>query len=195
MLVCHGYGSLRPVLQVVHVVSCKQGPLLVFCLSLAPGSDVPKSPPASAVPASGSTSHSACKSSICKAWIWHTVYKLADMPYRTHDVPKGYSHKNPPPILGYRHEENFCPCCLICPCIVLKPPDSLRGCSDAHIWNRPHRYRLYKAFWKLLKDLCLWSDDRYLERKRRVTQEHDKREIISSCVVKVGVLYDNNACT
>ena len=93
--------------------------------------------------------------------------------------------------MGCGSEDNFCPQCFMCPCVVLKPPDFLRGSSDAHIRNRQHRFRLYRGFWKMLKDLCVWNDNRYLERKKRVTQEHDQREIMPSCVVDVCVLYYN----
>ena len=152
----------------------------VFCLSLAAGSDVPKPPPTSDVPASAvDIGHG----TLCNT-------KFLDIPYRTHAVQKGYSYENPSPVLGHGHEE-ICPHCRMCPCIVLKPPGFLRGSGDAHVRNRPHRFRLYRGFWKLLKDLCLWNDDHYLEHKRRVTQEHDQREIIPSCVVDVGVLHDN----
>ena len=40
-------------------------------------------------------------------------------------------------------------------------------------------------------DLCVRNNNRYLERKKRVTQEHDQREIMLSCVVDVCVLYYN----
>ena len=120
-----------------------------------------------------------------------TSYTTLDTPYRTSAVPKGYSYENPPPLIGCGQEDNFCPHCLMCPCVVLKPPEFLRGSSDAHIRNRQHRFRLYRGFWKMLKDLGVWNDDRYLERKKRVTQEHDQREIMPSCIIDVGVLHYN----
>ena len=101
---------------------------------------------------------------------------------------KGIQLWNPPPVMGCGDEEDFCLHCFMCPCAVLKRPDFLGGSSDAHIRIRQHRFRLYRGFWKMLKDLCLWTDNHYLECKRRVTQEHDQREIIPSCVVDVGVL-------
>ena len=116
----------------------------------------------------------------------HVHFKYADIPYRTSSVPKGYTSENPPPVLGSGDEDNFCPHCFFAPCVLQTPPDFLRGSSDASFRNRQHRYRLYRGFWRLFKDLWLWRDDRYLEVKRRLTSEDDPRERLPLCVVQAS---------
>ena len=102
--------------------------------------------------------------------------------------PKGYRNNPLCPVLrGIGH----CPHCLCAPCVIAHPPDWLRGACSAHPANDGKRYRLYRMFWRLLKDLRLWNDDEYLARKESRTTKHDKREIIPKCVVAVssGILY------
>lgn len=101
---------------------------------------------------------------------------LLYLPAGTHSrgLPHGYGEQPPPDLGGDGH----CPHCLFAPCIVTTPPDFMTGQSGPHIRNNTHRYRLYRQFWKVLKELGLWNDSRYLDRKRAVTLVADPREII-----------------
>ena len=96
-----------------------------------------------------------------------------------------YDTEQPPPEFG---GEGHCIHCLFAPCIVTKPPNFLFGQSGPHIRNNNHRYKLYRQFWRALKDLGLWSDGRYLTRKREVTLLTDPREIIPVCIVNVSYI-------
>lgn len=69
--------------------------------------------------------------------------------------------------------------------MILLPPDFLRGSCGLHPANDGKRGRLYGMFWKLLRDLQVWVDDKYLERKERRTVKHGKREMIPRCVITV----------
>ena len=91
-------------------------------------------------------------------------------------------------MLGSGDEDNFCPHCFFTPCVVERPPDFLRGSSAASVRNSQHRFRLYTGFWRLFKDLWLWRDDRYLERKQTITSIDDPREPLPKCVVEVSVM-------
>ena len=95
---------------------------------------------------------------------------------------RGYDD-NPPPDLK---DDGFCIHCLFSPCIISSPPSFVTGQSGAHPRNNQHRYRLYRLFWKTLKELGLWRNQLYLARKRQVTHEDDPREIIPLCVVNVS---------
>ena len=82
--------------------------------------------------------------------------------------------------------ENHCPHCLCSPCVIANPPDFLRGFCSPHPANDEKRHRLYKMFWRLLRDVGLWMDDEYLARKERRTAMYDKREMIPTCVITVS---------
>ena len=100
----------------------------------------------------------------------------------TQPIPWGYQASERVPVLrGNGH----CPHCLCAPCVVQQPPDFLRGCCGAHPANDEKRYRLYRLWWRSLKDLGVWKDEEYLTRKAQRTVRHDRREIIPSCVIKV----------
>lgn len=107
---------------------------------------------------------------------------LVGITYISH--PRGYKHSSRYPVLrGYNH----CPYCLCKPCVIAMPPDFLRGSCSPHQANNEKQYRLYRLFWRLLKDIGLWMDEEYLVRKEARTVQHDKREIMPTCVIKVGV--------
>ncbi len=72
--------------------------------------------------------------------------------------------------------------------MIQLPPDFLRGSCGRHPANEGKRDRLYRMFWKLLRDLQVWVDDEYLERKERRTGRHGKREMIPRCVITVREL-------
>ena len=65
------------------------------------------------------------------------------------------------------------------------PPDFLKGSCDAHPANSLKRHRLYKQFWRLLKEIGFFKDPDYLRQKERKTVRVDKREILPKCIVKV----------
>ena len=98
-----------------------------------------------------------------------------------HDV-HGYDDYPQPDLQG----EGSCVYCLFSPCIICRPPSFVKGQSGPHARNAQHRYRLYRHFWKALKDLGLWKCEQYLSRKCLITHKDDPREIIPVCVVNVS---------
>lgn len=101
--------------------------------------------------------------------------------------PRGYKENPQCPIL---RGENHCPYCLCAPCVILLPPDFLRGSAGQHPANDGKRQRLYRMFWRLLSDLGVWRDQEYLARKEARTTEHKKCEMIPRCVITVSVLWN-----
>jgi hypothetical protein len=63
------------------------------------------------------------------------------------------------------------------------PPDFLKGSCDPHPANSEKR--LYRMFWGLLSELCLFRDPEYLRRKESRTVRDDLREILPACVIQV----------
>ena len=45
---------------------------------------------------------------------------------------------------------------------------------------------LYRKFWRLLKDLCVWQDAKYLRRKKARTVRDDRSDIMPTCVQLVS---------
>ena len=87
--------------------------------------------------------------------------------------PHGYRQSpNFPVLQGGGGGRNHCPDCLCYPCIIVLPPDFLRG---PHPTNAEKWHRLYRMFWKVLKDLGVWCDEEYLRRKQDRTVWDDKR--------------------
>ena len=109
------------------------------------------------------------------------LYDTLGVTFPSH--PEGYRQSSSCPILRGR---NNCPNCLCSPCVIALPPDFLRGACGPHPANDEKRYRLYKAFWKLLNTLGVFQDEEYLLRKERRTIRADKREIIPKCVITVS---------
>ena len=99
--------------------------------------------------------------------------------------PRGYQQNPQHPVL---RGQNHCPHCLCAPCVIAQPPDFLRGSSSPHPANDEKRHRLYRLFWRSLKDLGLWRDEEYLARKEIRTSRDDKRDIIPKCVITVSSL-------
>ena len=99
-------------------------------------------------------------------------------------APKGYDGTQFPVLDG----DDRCIHCLCTPCIVSMPPDFLVGSSVPHLRNNTKRFKLYKKFWGLLKDIGLWSHPEYVARKVRRTAVDDQREMIPHCIVKVSIL-------
>jgi hypothetical protein len=57
----------------------------------------------------------------------------------------------------------------------------LRGSAAPSLANNTKRYKLYKQFWKLLKQLGLWSHPVYASRKSLLTTLQDPREVMPEC--------------
>ena len=81
--------------------------------------------------------------------------------------------------------QNHCSQCFCDPCIILWPPDYLRGSAGPHDANDEKRHVLYRKFWRTLKGLGFWEDSEYLRRKQERTSRDDRRDIIPDCVIKV----------
>ena len=96
--------------------------------------------------------------------------------------PRGYWNQTLVPLL---RGNNHCPDCLCNPCVIANPPDFLRGSCSPHPANDGKRYRLYRFFWSLLRDLGIWSDKKYLQRKQEHTVRDDHRDIMLKCIIKV----------
>jgi hypothetical protein len=75
------------------------------------------------------------------------------------------------------------------PCVILLPPDFLRGSCSQHPANYIYgkRERLYKMFWRLLSDLGVWGDEGYLIRKEARTTAHKRCEMLPRCVITVSM--------
>ena len=69
--------------------------------------------------------------------------------------------------------ENHCRHSLCSPCVIDLPPSFLRGACGPH---PAKRHRLYRLFWKLLKDIGVRGDKEYLQRKEGQTVRDDRRE-------------------
>ena len=98
----------------------------------------------------------------------------------------GYDGEGPdgdPPSTG---GDDVCPYCRLSPCIIARPPNWLRGSSQASLGNQAKRFRLYKKFWTLLGQLGLWNDPHYLALKVTKTSIMDKRDVMPLCVVTVS---------
>ena len=98
--------------------------------------------------------------------------------------PRGYKNSTQYPVLcGTR----MCQHCLCNLCVIKMRPEFLQGFCSPHPANDEKWYRLYRLFWRMLNDLGLWKDEEYLTRKEARTVRHDKRDIMPSCVIKVGL--------
>ena len=86
--------------------------------------------------------------------------------------PRGYQHSNTVPVL---RAVNHCQFCLCAPCVIASPPDFLMGSSDPHPANSEKRHRLYRLFWRFLRNVGLWQDEEYLARKAQRTVRDDRR--------------------
>ena len=114
-------------------------------------------------------------------WLWYIVI---GGPLR---LPLGYEGQHPPELKRQGSDyASCCPHCFLVPCITEQPPTFLQGSSAPYPRNWQHRFRLYRSFWRTLKDLGVWTDPRYLRRKRTKTTEDDVREVMPMCIVKVS---------
>ena len=105
------------------------------------------------------------------------------------NTPSGYNRIEDVPLLrGHNH----CQHCLCSPCVVVQPPNFLRGSCDPHPANSEKRHMLYRKFWRCLSSLGVWRDDGYLRRKEARTVREDRRDIIPDCIVEVGPWSESN---
>ena len=95
---------------------------------------------------------------------------------------KGYSGSSFPVLGG----SNACHHCFCSPCVVQSPPAFLVGSSAAHLVNNSKRFKLYRQFWQLLKDIGTWQHPEYLSNKLKITTRDDPREILPLCIVQVS---------
>ena len=102
------------------------------------------------------------------------------------DHPRGYQSSPHVPVL---RGDDYCQHCLCSPCIINVPPDYLRDRCGPHPANDEKRHRLYGLFWRTLKDLGVWRDEEYLQRKQEKTVIGDRRDIMPDCVIIVSYLY------
>ena len=105
--------------------------------------------------------------------------------YIVYPNPRGYRHSPTAPILK---GINYCQDCLCSPCVVVLPPDFLRGSASPHDANAGKRHELYRQFWKLLRDLGVWRDEEYLARKEQRTVRDDRRDILPNCIIQVIIV-------
>ena len=108
------------------------------------------------------------------------------------DHPRGYRSLPHVPVL--RGDDDHCPHCLCALCVINVPPIFLRGQCGPHPANDEKRHRLYRLFWSTLKDLGMWRDDEYLQRKQERTVIGDRRDIIPDCIIMASVLCDMTIC-
>ena len=45
---------------------------------------------------------------------------------------------------------------------------------------------MYRLLWMLLKDLNVWGDEEYLQRKKAQTFRDDRCDIIAKCIITVS---------
>ena len=65
------------------------------------------------------------------------------------------------------------------------PPDFFKGSCDPHPANAEKRHRIYRLFWGLLNDFCVFRDLECLRRRESQTVRVDQREILPTCILKV----------
>ena len=90
--------------------------------------------------------------------------------------PFGYDGTNPP-ILNGTIEDPPCPYCRLGSCIIS------RESSAPDLGNLAKWYALYLKFWRVLRQLGLWSHPLYLSEKAAHTSVSDVREVMPKCVV------------
>ena len=147
-------------------------------------------PPAPRVPRRRppSSSSSGCQPA-AKRKVYYTItQKFSVSFYYVQRAIKGYDGDHDPPSLG---GDDVCPHCRLSPCIITRPPNWLRGSSQASLANQTKRYPLYKKFWTLLGQLGVWNDPHYLALKATKTRINDRRDVMPLCIVNVS----NNTCS
>ena len=78
--------------------------------------------------------------------------------------PFGYDEAAPP-ILDGTADDPPSPYCHLGPCIISKGPSWLVGSSAPSLGNLAKRYELNRKFWRVLRQLGVWSHPLYLNEK------------------------------
>ena len=91
-----------------------------------------------------------------------------------------------PPILDGTADDPPCPYCHLGPCIITRGPSWLVGSSAPSLGNLAKRYGLYRKFWRVLRQLGVWSHPLYLNEKMAHTTLTDVREVMPKCFVTVS---------
>ena len=94
-----------------------------------------------------------------------------------------------PPILDGTADDPPCPYCHLGPCIITRGPSWLVGSSAPSLGNLAKRYGLYRKFWRVLRQLGVWSHPLYLNEKMAHTTLTDVREVMPKCVVTVSCCF------
>ena len=94
-----------------------------------------------------------------------------------------------PPILDGTADDPPCPYCHLGPCIITRGPSWLVGSSAPSLGNLAKRYGLYRKFWRVLRQLGVWSHPLYLNEKMAHTTLTDVREVMPKCVVTVSCFF------
>ena len=102
--------------------------------------------------------------------------------------PSGYGGGHPP-ILNGTADEPPCPYCHLGPCIISRAPSWLVGSSAPGLGNLAKRYTLYRKFWRVLRQLGVWSHPLYLNEKVLHTTLADVREVMPKCVTTVSLIW------
>ena len=67
-----------------------------------------------------------------------------------------------PPVLDGTTVHPLCPQCHLGPCITVRPPIRQLGSSAPSLGNLAKHYTLYRTFWRVLRQLGVWSHPEYL---------------------------------
>ena len=94
-----------------------------------------------------------------------------------------------PPILDGTADDPPCPYCHLGPCIITRGPSWLVGSSAPSLGNLAKRYGLYRKFWRVLRQLGVWSHPLFLNEKMAHTTLTDVREVMPKCVVTVSCFF------
>ena len=97
------------------------------------------------------------------------------------DCLKGYSESNYLVLGG----SNACHHCFCSPCVILSPPVFLVGSCAPSLANNSDQFKLYRQFWKLLRDTGLWQYPQYLE--MQITARDDPHEFPPLCIIQVNI--------
>ena len=110
-----------------------------------------------------------------------------------HNCPFGYRGQSGSVTIPVLRGQDYCNKCLCASCLIINPPDFLKGSCGPHSANAGKRHRLYRLFWRLLSNVGYWNDEEYLQRKAERTTTSDRRELIPQCIIEVSSI-NNMGC-
>ena len=79
-----------------------------------------------------------------------------------------------------------CHHCFYSPCVVHSPPAFLVGSFATHLANNSKRFKLFRQFWQLLRDIGIWQHPQHLANKTKITTRDDPHEILPLCIIQVS---------